>query len=166
MTLESIYYVGQTVAVVVIVATLFAILYQGYQTNKIARAQLTNTVWMTTGSMHASLMDTAEKADFMFRALLGDDALTGAEKIRFGNLLGMAVGTHEAAFMLKRRGFVEESAYIRIAAITQLYFESPRVRQWWRVRSNYGYDAEFRALIDSLSERLEAAAPARKEHQT
>jgi hypothetical protein len=34
------------------------------------------------------------------------------------------------------------------------------------VRSNYGYDAEFRALIDSLSERLEAAAPARKEHQT
>jgi hypothetical protein len=67
MTLESIYYIGQTVAVVVIVLTLFAILYQCYQTNKIARADLTLNLWMPAGAAHYSFVDTPEKADFMHR---------------------------------------------------------------------------------------------------
>ncbi len=55
MTFEDIYYVSQIVAVIVIVATLIAILYQGYQTNKIARADLTLSMWMQTGEMHDAL---------------------------------------------------------------------------------------------------------------
>lgn len=65
MTLESIYYIGQTVAVVVIVLTLLAILYQGYQTNKIARADLTLNMWMQAGAAHHSFVDTPQKANFM-----------------------------------------------------------------------------------------------------
>jgi hypothetical protein len=62
MTLESIYYIGQTIAVVVIVATLVAILYHGYQTNNIARAHLTLNMWMQAGATHYSFVDTPEKA--------------------------------------------------------------------------------------------------------
>jgi hypothetical protein len=82
MTLESIYYVGQTIAVVVIVATLVAIVYQGYQTNKIARADLTLTMWMHTGAAHYSFVDSPEKADFMHRALNDGGSLTEPEKLR------------------------------------------------------------------------------------
>lgn len=52
MSLENIYYIGQAIAVVVIIATLIAILVQSHQTNKTTRANLTLTMWMQTGQMH------------------------------------------------------------------------------------------------------------------
>lgn len=151
MTLENIYYIGQTVAVIVIVATLFAILYQGWQTNKIARSEMTLSSWIQSGQTHYSLVDSPEKAEFMQRALFGEAALTDAEKLRFGNLMGLAIGTHEGAYMLMQRGLIEHAAYSRSEGITRLYMQSPRVRKWWRTRREYSYDPNFRALIDKIA---------------
>ena len=120
MTLENIYYLGQTIAVVVIVATLVAILYQGYQTNKIARADLTLNMWMQAGGAHYSFVDSPEKADFMHRALNDGGSLTEPEKLRFANLLGYAIGAHEAAFMLRTRNLVEAAAYDRSEALSRM----------------------------------------------
>jgi len=161
VTLEDIYYVGQTVAAVVIVLTLFAILYQGWQTNRIARSEMTRASWIEAGQTHYSLVDSPEKADFMQRALFGEAALTDAEKLRFGNLMGLAIGAHEGAFMLLQRHLIEQTAYKRSEGITRLYMQSPRVRKWWRVRREYNYDPKFRALVDKLAEEIEKpAAPA------
>ena len=158
MTLENIYYIGQTIAVVVIVLTLFAILYQGWQTNRIARSDMTRASWVEAGQMHYSLVDSPEKADFMQRALFGEAPLTDAEKIRFGNLMGLAIGTHEGAYMLMQRGLFEHAAYRRSEGITRLYMQSPRVRKWWRTRREYSYDPKFRSLIDELAAEYEKAA--------
>lgn len=155
MTLENIYYIGQTIAVVVIVLTLFAILWQGWQTNRIARSDMTRASFIETGQTHYSLVDSPEKADFMQRALFGEAALTDAEKLRFANLMGLAIGTHEGAYMLRERGLIENAAYQRSEGITRLYMQSPRVRKWWRARREYSYDPQFRALIDKLAEELE-----------
>ena len=159
MTLENIYYIGQTVAVVVIVATLFAILYQGYQNNKIARADLTLGLWMQAGAANYALMDSPEKADFMQRALFTEERLTDAEKIRFGNAMGYAIGIHEGAFMLANRELIEREALARTGGLMRLYFQSPRARKWWITRREYGYDAKFRAIIDAMAEQYEKAAP-------
>lgn len=155
MTLENIYYVGQTVAVVVIVATLFAILYQGYQTNKIARAELTSSTWWQTGQANYSLVDSPEKAEFMYKVLSAEAPLTEADKIRFGNLMGFVIGAHEGAYMLRKRELMEEAAYHRLEGITRLYLQSRRVRAWWRRRREYNYHPEFRALIDAMCEEFE-----------
>ena len=155
MTLEAIYYIGQTIAVVVIVLTLFAILWQGWQTNKIARSDMTRSSWIETGQTHYSLVDSPEKADFMQRALFSEAALTEAEKLRFANLMGLAIGTHEGAYMLSQRGLIEQAAYLRSEGITRLYMQSPRVRKWWRARREYSYDPKFRSLIDKLAEEFE-----------
>lgn len=157
MTLENIYYIGQTVAVVVIVLTLFAILYQGWQTNRIARSDMTRSSWIEMGQTHYSLVDSPEKADFMQRALFGDASLTEAEKLRFGNLMGLAIGAHEGAYMLMRRGLIEHAAYRRSEGITRLYMQSPRVRKWWRTRREYSYDPRFRDLIDQMADACEKA---------
>ncbi len=161
MTLENIYYIGQTIAVVVIVATLFAILYQGWQTNKIARSEMTLSSWIQSGQTHYSLVDSPEKADFMQRALFGKAALTEAEKIRLGNMMGLAIGLHEGAYMLLQRGLIEHAAYKRGEGVTRLYLQSPRVRKWWRSRREYSYDPKFRALIDKMADEFDKpAAPA------
>ena len=163
MTLESIYYIGQTIAVVVIVATLFAILYQGYQTNKIARADLTLSMWMQAGAAHYSLVDSPEKADFMHRALNDRGPLTEPEKLRFANLLGYAVGAHEAAFMLHTRNLVETAAYDRSEGLSRMYLQSRRVRKWWRRRREYKYDPRFRDIVDAMANEFEAAEHAQQE---
>ena len=160
MTLENIYYIGQTIAVVVIVLTLLAILWQGWQTNRIARSDMTRASWIETGQTHYSLVDSPEKADFMQRALFGEAALTEAEKLRFGNLMGLAIGAHEGAFMLMQRGLIEPAAYRRSEGISRLYMQSPRVRKWWRARREYSYDPKFRTLIDKMAEAFEKPAGA------
>jgi len=155
MTLENIYYLGQTIAVVVIVATLVAIRYQGYQTNKIARADLTLNMWMQAGAAHYSFVDSPEKADFMHRALNDGGSLTDPEKLRFDNLLGYAIGAHEAAFMLRARNLVEAAAYDRSEGLSRMYLQSRRVRKWWRIRREYKYDPRFRAPIDAMADEFE-----------
>lgn len=165
MTLENVYYIGQTIAVVVIVATLFAILYQGYQTNRIARADLTLNLWVEAGAANYSLMDSPEKADFMHRALYHSAPLSEPEKLRFGNLMGFALGMHEGAFMLRRRGLVESAAYERTSGIVRLYFASPRVRKWWRTRREYGYDPDFCAIVDAMTAEFEATEATEKDKQ-
>lgn len=160
MTLEGIYYIGQTISAVVIVLTLFAILWQGWQTNRIARSDMTRASWIETGQTHYALVDSPEKADFMQRALFGEAALTEAEKLRFGNLMGLAIGTHEGAHMLLQRGLIEQSAYRRSEGITRLYMQSSRVRKWWRTRREYSYDPKFRALVDKMAEEFEKPAGA------
>lgn len=160
MTLETIYLVSQIVAVVAVVATLIAILVQARQTNKIARADLTLSMWMQTGAMHYSLYDTPEKADFMRRAMYEPAPLKDGEGDRFYTALGMAIGTHEAAFNLRRRGLVEAAAYERNAGSTRLYFQSPRVRKWWKRARETGMDPQFRDIVDAIAKDIESGAGA------
>jgi hypothetical protein len=42
----------------------------------------------------------------------------------------------------------------------RLYFQSPRVRKWWRSRREYGYDPGFQSIIDKIAEEFEAAGQA------
>ncbi len=166
MTLESIYYIGQTVAVIVIVATLIAILVQGYQTNKIARADLTLNVWMQTGAMQYSLVDTPEKAEYLYRAIHQPDSLTEVEKIRLPYVFAVAIGSHEAVFNLRRRNLIEAAAYDRVADNTNRYMQSAIMRKLWRRVREGGCDPQFRNLIDSIVQKVETSqsvAPIKQE---
>lgn len=166
MSLETIYYWSQIVAVVAIVATLVAILVQAHQTNKIARADLTLSMWMQTGAMRYSLFDSPEKADLMQRALYGAAPLTDAEKWRLGSALGMAIGAFEAALRLRARGLVEAAAYERNLHTTRLYMQSPRVRKWWRNVRERGFDPSFRQIVDAIAAEIDASeskAPTKQE---
>ncbi|MEX0646010.1 MAG: hypothetical protein WD076_11915 [Parvularculaceae bacterium] len=160
MTLNDLYEASQIIGVIVIVATLLAILWQGFQTNKIARADLTLSMWMQTGAMHYSLYDNPEKADFMHRALYGAEPLTRSEADRFYTVLGMAIGTHEAAFSLRNRGLVEAAAYDRNTATTRIYFRSARVRKWWSRARDLPFDLRFREIVDAIAKEIEVAEAA------
>ena len=104
MTLEELYYIGQTVAVVAIFATLVAVVWQGHQATKVARAQLTLNAHMQTGMIHRELADTPEKAELMVRLLNQTTPLTPAEAVQLMNIVGIAIGAHEALFSLRIRG--------------------------------------------------------------
>ncbi len=166
MTLDTHYLVSQIIGVVVIIATLIAILWQGVQTNQIARADLTLNSWMQTGQVQYAQIDSPEKVEFLHRALFGAAPLTEAEKLRFAYICECTVGMYYAAFNLRSRKLVEGSAYERLSGIVRWHFSSPRARKWWRAVRSQGFSPDFRHSIDAMIEAIEghAAAPTQVEH--
>ena len=111
MTLEEISYVGQAVAAIAVLVSLAAVYGQLQQNNKIARADLTHSIWLSAGAMNLSLYDTPEKAELMHRALYSTGPLTEIEKLQMRSVIGVALGVHEAAFNAHKRGLMEDGAY-------------------------------------------------------
>lgn len=79
MTLENIYYVGQTIAVLAILASLGAIWFQMRQANRLAKLETTRMIWSDATEMLRSQVEDKEKADFLQRALFAGEKLSEAE---------------------------------------------------------------------------------------
>ncbi len=155
MTVEVLYYVSQIVAVIVIVATLVAILWQGYQTNKIARADLTLSMWMQAGAMNVGMIDSEDKAAFMYRLFDPAAALTEQEKVRASFVLYTAAGIYEAAFNLRERGLIEEAAYLRSQSAFRAYLTGETARKWWRRHRGEEFHVEFARIVDAMVDAIE-----------
>jgi hypothetical protein len=146
-----IYEISQIIGVIIIVATLMVILWQGYQTNKIARADLTLSLWMQAGAMNQSLVDSADKAAFMTRVFDPAATLTPEENLRLTFQMYTQIGVFQAAYNLRSRGLMEATAYELSAAGVRAFLQSAVARQWWRQHRSEGYDPRFRAIIDAIA---------------
>lgn len=156
MTLEDLSNIGQAVAAIAVLVSLAAVYWQLRQTNKIARADLTHSVWLSAGAMNLSLYDTPEKADLMHRALTGAGPLTEAEKLRMMSVIPVALGVCEAAFNLRQRGLMEDASYNSLEGGTRLYLLSPAVQQWWAENRATGKDPAYVALLDGIVAEIKA----------
>lgn len=165
MTPGNIDYIGQTIAVVVIMPELLAIFYQGRQTNQIARAEPALGSWALTGQVQYAQADSPEEVEFLDRALFGAAPLAEPEKLRFAYICECTIGMRCAAFNLRSRSPVEGSAYERLGGIVRWRLSSPRARKWRRAVRSQGFPPEFRHTTDAMAEALEAhaAAPTNEE---
>lgn len=160
MTLESIYYIGQTVAVIVIVATLIALLIQTRQTNKLAIIETSRSNILTFVAEQHQLFGTPEGAAFMYKALYTSERLSDDEKARFGFSMALVFGWIETGQMTHKTGLFRETDYIRaVDTLRFQYLRSPRVRKWWKnSRFNYSKNPDFVGLVDELAAEVEADA--------
>ncbi len=156
MTLEEIYYIGQTIAVVAIFATLVAVVWQGHLAARVARAQLTLNAHLQNGMIHRELADTPEKAELMYRLLNQTTPMSPAETIQIMNIVGIAIGSHEALFSLRVRGLIEEPTYRRLANASRLYMRAPGARRLWKTMRTEGSDPRFVKEIDGMVASIEA----------
>ena len=156
MTIEEISYIGQTISVVAIFATLLAVVWQGHQSAKVARAELTLNAHLQNGMIHRELADTPEKAELMVRLLNQTTPLTPAEFVQIKNIVGIAIGAHEALFSLRIRGLVEVPTYRRLARSSRQYLKTPGARRRWKTLRTEGSDPRFVAEIDAMIASIEA----------
>ena len=161
MTLEQLSSIGQLIAAVAVIFSLAAVYAQVRQTNKIARTELTHSVWLQGGQMNLSLYDTPEKAELMHRALRGTGPLSDAEKLRMLSVISIALGVGEAAFSVRQRGLMEEGTYKSFEGYTRNYLRSPVVQQWWAANRNYGKDPAYVALLDGIVAEINQSPVAR-----
>jgi len=131
MTLEELSYIGQAVAAIAVLVSLAAVWWQLRQTNRIAKADLTHSVWLSAGEMGLSLYDSPEKAELMHRALTGKGPLSDSERLRMDVVLSVALGVPEAGFNLRQRGLCEISVYNSLEASTRMYMRTSIAQDWW-----------------------------------
>lgn len=152
MTLETIYYISQTVAVIVIIATLFAVLFQMRQANRLARLETSRAVWMDASARIYSHVEDAEGAEFFHRALYETGDLTDAEKTRFYLLMSSLFTMFENFYAMHLSGMMEDRLSLRMRTSVRDYLASPRAQRWWSIarERTFGSNPEFTAEIDGI----------------
>lgn len=161
MTLTELSDIAQAVGAVAILVSLAAVYGQVRQTNKIARAELTHSVWTISQQVHPAMYDTPEKAELMHRALFATGPLSEPERFRMGVNISTVMGMHEAAFTLLRQGLVEPHIYNTFEATVRLYTRRLIVQEWWSRFRDTGRDVAYVALIDGMIAQRTQSPPAR-----
>jgi len=158
MSLEHIYYVSQTVAVVIIIATLVAVLVQMRQSNRLAKLESSRTIWIETSARLNSQIDDSEKSEFLQRSLFGTESLTEAEKSRFYLLMSSMFVTFENAHTMHLSGMMEARFWPRMRDSMRDYLSPERARRWWVIarKRTFGSNPEFSAEVDALLAEIES----------
>jgi len=167
MTLENIYYIGQTIAVLAILASLGAIWFQIRQSNRLAKLETTRTIWSDATEMLRSQVEDKEKADFLQRALFAGEKLSEAEKVRLYLILASMFVGLENGFAMARSGMLEDEFWPRMCASTMEYLRPARGRRWWSIArtKTFAPNVAFVAEIDAIIAKFEAAEQEAAEHK-
>ena len=150
MSLESIYYIGQSISVVVIIATLFAILHQGQQANQIARSELSHDQLLNShGLLGPTVATNPEYADFLVRVLEENAAMSATDRIRFLNFMHSLVIVFGSAHTLKSKGMIEAQMFADSASAMVWWMQFDRSRGWWKGARKH-YSDGVRDAIDEI----------------
>lgn len=140
MSLENIYYIGQTVAVIAIVVSLFLLILQGRQTQKqivqantIAEVQLSKSSVEYFLGLQVGYRKTPEDNAFMDKALFTMDPLSDYEQnlllVRLNSMFSIAV----IGYDLRQKGMMSQETYTGGTAVMVSLLAWPRPRKYWNV---------------------------------
>ena len=162
MTLEEIYYIGQTVAVVAILVSLIAIWLQQRQTNKIARADMTERVLNKLFSAMEVMTTDPVLANHYAKLAKGQEPEDPAVAARLIWFFAMMLQSHNSSFMLWRDRLSDERAIGPHDQTILLHLKTPFfLKEWERVKRRRTYPEDYVKHVEALREKagLPAFAP-------
>ena len=108
MNLESIYYVGQTVAVAAILASLFAIWFQMRQSQKMERAAAQRELLWRVSEWSRQINNVSETSDNFIRGLVEYETSNAAVQSAINGVLAEFVFICESALNMRNDGFFSD----------------------------------------------------------
>lgn len=149
MSLEAIYYIGQTIAVIAILVSLIFVGIQMRDGNRLARAQMHQQIADSFTEVAAVMID--ENADF-YEALYSPKIYQSLTRENFEkfNARMLALWKHyENVFYQYKNGFVAEEYWQSTAQYMALLVSRGGIRFWWEGRKQT-FAAEFITFVDGL----------------
>lgn len=144
MTLENVYYVGQTIAVVAILGSLLAIFFQQRQTNKIARVDITQRVSSGYGDSMRSMMSDPGLAAAFRKVMFDRTELTPVEKTQILIYFNLTLTAHADAYLAYTEGLIDRRALEGLDHNTCWYLTAPQfAREWRRIAPLGIFNPEF-----------------------
>jgi hypothetical protein len=98
-----------------------------------AKADMTLASWNAMTAIQSDIYSAPDGADLMYRGMYEATPLTDTEKLRFGLSISNLLSGVASVDVLWRQGLMGETAYQRSLKSIGFYFQSPRVRKWWKL---------------------------------
>lgn len=159
MTLEEIYYIGQSIAVLAILASLVAIFFQLRQGQQMERSAAQRALTDQARQWSRSTSVDPELFDIVARLLEDYDSASPTERNIFSNwgmdylfLIGQAV-------YLRQDGFMHETAYYVFLRAMLSIIVTPGGAQWWERTGQRAVSAVIRAHIEEGFVKLAGDIP-------
>ncbi|PHS29229.1 MAG: hypothetical protein COA85_01725 [Robiginitomaculum sp.] len=150
MTLESIYYIGQTVAVLAILASLVALYFQQRQGQVIARASSQRELLKSASEFLLLTFDNPKVLKDVRHGLMEFDSAPHETKSNFGNWAWVFLVIMEQCVYMKRDELITASSYNGFELGALGIITTPGGAQWWaHTRKVMGVD-----LVARLDQRL------------
>ncbi|MEM6901299.1 MAG: hypothetical protein AAF583_16210 [Pseudomonadota bacterium] len=149
MTLETVYYIGQTIAVVAILASLIAIYFQMQQSTKMERAAAQRDILDRVADFTRTF--GADDFDQLARGLTDFEGATHETQAFMHNKLIELVFITESALNMHKDGFFSEGTWSGIEGAMLGMLRTNGGREFWSYAQNMvGFE-----IADHLNKRIE-----------
>lgn len=152
MTLENIYYIGQTIAVIAIIASLAFVGVQIRQNTRATRAASHNAVSDSLNEINRMFAENADLTKIWLKGLGDRRSLSEEERWRFDSTLRAYMHVCETMFVQADLGAGDKGIMFAEEGGIRTVLASPGSREWWE-ENPYGFCAEFRAYVEGLAAR-------------
>lgn len=152
MTLEDIYYVGQTIAVVAIVGSLAFVGVQIRQNTRATRAASHNSVSDSLNEINRMFAENADLTKIWLAGLNDRAGLTAEDRWRFDSTLRAYMHVCVTMFIQAGLGAGDKGIMFAEEQGMRMVMRSPGPREW-SDQNPYGFCTEFRAYVEGLAAR-------------
>lgn len=153
MTIQELGSIGEFVAAIATLVTLAYLAVQIRQNTRVARAQLSKDLFLTSRS---ALFEIAANED-LARLAAATTRVAGAkiepsdiEAVRQAEFLNSFFRLYELHFNLSRQGLLEGSIAQSYEKVIRLFVRTEAFAHWWEQARREEYHGDFAAHIDSI----------------
>jgi len=133
MTLENIYYIGQTIAVVAILASLVFVALQMRASTQARKLESLNVALGVHAQKIALLTGDDARAELFRKFALNFDELSLNERGRIHALLWERSASFNQIVYLHSKGLVSDEEFLQQQATFVSILRTPGGRRWWRI---------------------------------
>ena len=149
MTLESIYYVGQTIAVVALLISILFVGYQIRQNTKAIKATSHHAITDSFNQLNAILIIDPSRGRVWRLGLLGLENLEEDEQIAISFMMLSYSRIFETLYYQYKNGTMDKKLFDAELKTLTWTVSKPGFREWW-ANNPISLGAEYRAFIDGL----------------
>lgn len=150
MTLETIYYVGQTIAVLLILGSLVAIYVQQRKDHELARAESQREILQKSSELLDGLVATPTAVESLQVCVRDYHSATPKQKTMFTHFIMKHVLLAEQSTYMHQDRLIHVTSHPKFIALAALYLGTPGGLQYWRdSKVLYGTD-----VVDELDAHM------------
>ncbi len=154
MTLEEIYYIGQTIAVVAILGSLGAIWVQLRKDHALARADAQRELLADLNTIYNYLANNPDAVDAIRACIQDFDGAPYQAQVKFGYWVHRCVNLAQQAHHLREDELIDQEIYESALRVAVGYINTPGGRQHWQT-IRLIYDSKIRAVLDEAQSSIQ-----------